>query len=142
MSARTNRAVALRTCQAVNEALASGDLDLLDDFIAFNFVHHDLRTAATASREELKLALRQLRDAFPDLRITASDLIAEGDRVASRIDATATHLGNWGDLPPTGQPVVWSGLQMIRVTGGMVVEHWGPDLIDAVAATPSGVATA
>ena len=34
------------------------------------------------------------RDAFPDVRITVEDVVAEGDRVAARWSATATDKGN------------------------------------------------
>lgn len=132
MSARTNRAIALRTFEAINEALSSGDLTLLDDFITSDFIHHDPLSATTATRDDLKRHLQRLRDAFPDFRITPTDVIAEGDRVVGRISASGTHLGEWSGIAPTGQSVFWSGLQMVRVAGGMVTEHWGQPVIISV----------
>jgi predicted ester cyclase len=143
MSARTNRTIALRAFEAINEALASGDLSLIDDFITPDFIQHDSQSPTPATRDDLKRYVRELRAAFPDLRITIADIVAEGDRVAGRISARGTHLGEWAGMAPTGEPVSWTGLQMIRIAGGMVTEFWGQPLasdieIPALGTSPPG----
>jgi predicted ester cyclase len=62
--------------------------------------------------------------AFPDLRFTMEDQLAEGDRVAYRWHARGTHTGPLGAAPPTGKPVAVDGLIVDRVVGGRVQERW------------------
>ena len=43
---------------------------------------------------------------------------------AQRILFTGTHTGRFRGLPPTGRKVRFSGLEINRMTGGKVAEHW------------------
>jgi predicted ester cyclase len=67
--------------------------------------------------------------AFPDLRCEIDDLIAEGDKVAVPNRLMGTHRGAFVG-PPTGRRVEFSSVDVVRVAGGRIVEHWG--LIDAL----------
>ena len=51
--------------------------------------------------------------------------IAEGDWVATRITAHATHLGWWLGIKPTGRRVAITGVNLDRVVNGRIVEHGG-----------------
>ncbi len=51
-------------------------------------------------------------------------MIAEGDKVVSRGSWTGTHTGPLGNIPPTGKKVMVSGIDIIRVANGKIVEHW------------------
>ena len=64
------------------------------------------------------------RTAFPDVNVAIDDMVAEGDRVAFRWTATATHKGRLLDFPPTGKRVVFEGMGIVRVDNGLVVEGW------------------
>ncbi len=64
------------------------------------------------------------RDAFPDVKIELEDIIAEGDKVAFRWSATATHQGNGLKFAATNKPVRFSGMGVIRVENGKLVEGW------------------
>jgi len=50
--------------------------------------------------------VRQFLIAFPDVQVTIDDLIAEDDKVAAQIHATATNTGLFGGNPPSGKQVV------------------------------------
>jgi steroid delta-isomerase-like uncharacterized protein len=62
--------------------------------------------------------------AFPDLRLTVEDSVAAGDKVAARITFRATHRGEFQGIPPTGQQVTFSSIELNRMEGGKVAEHW------------------
>ena len=62
--------------------------------------------------------------AFPDTRIELSDFISSSDRVAFRWASTATHLGPYFDVPPTGRRVTASGITISRIEGGRIAEDW------------------
>ena len=57
-------------------------------------------------------------EAFPDLRVTVEDMLAEGDKVATRWTIRGTHQGELMGIPPTGKQVEASGITIHRVSGG------------------------
>jgi steroid delta-isomerase-like uncharacterized protein len=67
---------------------------------------------------------RKFTSAFPDLRITVEEVIAEGDLTAARIAVTGTHTGEGLDLPPTGRPIQFEGMTFVRWKDGRVAEGW------------------
>ena len=66
--------------------------------------------------------------AFPDLRATVEDMIAEGDKVVTRWTMRGTHEGMVRDIPATGKQVTVKGVTIKRMANGKVVEEWS--LID------------
>ena len=62
--------------------------------------------------------------AFPDIRLTIEDLIAEGDRVVVRQTFRGTHQGDLMGIPPTGKQVSATGILITRITNGRAVEGW------------------
>jgi predicted ester cyclase len=64
-----------------DEVLNAGDLDAADEIVGPGFAPRD---GEVAGPEALKQVARYLRSALPDLRFDIEDLIAEGDRVATR----------------------------------------------------------
>lgn len=49
-------------------------------------------------------------------------------------------MGTCGGIPPTNKQMVIEGVNIDRVTGGMIVEHWGAantfELLVAIGALP------
>ena len=70
------------------------------------------------------------RAAFADLRPVEEDYVAGGDKVVYRWRLRATHRGAFAGVPPTGREVELSGIEIVRLAGGRIVEHW--DEIDAL----------
>lgn len=64
------------------------------------------------------------RAAFPDVRYTMEDLIAEGDRVMDRWTVHATHLGDFLGIPPTGKAITFWGIDILRIVNGRIKEIW------------------
>src|SRR5215211_2245590 len=64
------------------------------------------------------------RQAFPDLRVTVEDLIAEGDRVAAHLRFRGTHLGELDGIAPTGRRVDCTGIVVSRIEEGKIAEDW------------------
>jgi hypothetical protein len=78
MSTEENRALAHRV---VEEIYSQGDLSRIDEFLALDMVVHD-PGREYRGREQVKQAIARLHAAFPDLRYTVEDMIAERDKVA------------------------------------------------------------
>ncbi len=68
--------------------------------------------------------VRGFRAGCPDLYITIDQLLAEGDTVTKRWIFHATHTGDLTGLPPTGNRIAMSGLELFRLEGGKIVECW------------------
>lgn len=64
------------------------------------------------------------RNAFPDLHLVVEETVVEGDRLALRWSATATHTGDGLGFPATGRTVRFTGMTIGRVKDGQLVEGW------------------
>ena len=104
---------------------AFGDSDaVVDEHIHADWVDHDEAPGQPHGSAGYKWLLARLKGAFPDIRFTQADLIAEGDRVATMWTLEGTHTQPYGDLAPTGRLVSVSGIQVDRLQEGKVVESW------------------
>ena len=120
-----NKRAAHRFYQAVNEAMRTGNLALLDEIIAPDVVDHNRDPAQGAGREGIKQAFAEFRRAFPDLHMTVEDTIAEGDKVAIRFVIRMTHLGDFQGIRATRKAITMSGIDIFRFANGTLVERWG-----------------
>ena len=62
--------------------------------------------------------------AFPDLRHTIEDIIAERDKVVLRLTDYGTHQGEFMGIPPTGKEITWPVTSVYRLSKGIVQELW------------------
>lgn len=62
--------------------------------------------------------------AFPDIRVTVEDVVAERDMVVVRWTGVGTHTCDGFGCPPTGRPVRFEGTTWARVRDGKLVEGW------------------
>jgi predicted ester cyclase len=63
--------------------------------------------------------------AFPDLQVRIIELIAEGDLVMARCEATGTHKGEMNGIPPTGKTGKVAHWTINRFNEeGKIVESW------------------
>lgn len=106
------------------EVFDEGDLSIVDEVLASNFVEHNPFPEQPPGPEGMKQVLSMMRAAFPDSEMAVEDVIAEGDRIAVRAEMTGTHRGEFMGLPATGNRVTVTGLSIWRVVDGKIVEHW------------------
>jgi steroid delta-isomerase-like uncharacterized protein len=64
------------------------------------------------------------RGAFPDVEVVVEDMIAEGDKVAARCSVRAKHSGDHLGIAASGAPVDFTGIAIVRVRDGKIVEAW------------------
>ena len=121
-SAEENKAVVLRQEE---EIFTRGNLDAADEIYAPGYVGHDPSNPEDVrGPEAAKQAAADYRRAFPDLRVTVEDLIAEGDKVVARLRFRGTHLGELEGIAPTGRWVDCTGIVVSRMEGGKIAEDW------------------
>ena len=107
------------------EAWDQGQLGVIDELFAENYLRHDLRpTQPAPGPEGMRQITADFRAAFPDLRFEVEIVIAEDEFVAARWRASGTHTGPWGAVEPTGRRATFSGVNIFRFEGGKVAEIW------------------
>jgi len=62
--------------------------------------------------------------AFPDLRVSVLDQMAEGDKVASRVEMTGTQKEDFFGVPAAGAVGTLRATFWDRVVDGKITEHW------------------
>ena len=100
-----------------------GNFAVANDLVAPDYLDHDssnARTGPEGVREEVSM----YRNAFPDLRFAIEDLIAEGDKVVTRLTASGTHERDLAGIPATGRRVTISGIVITRYQNGKAAEAW------------------
>jgi steroid delta-isomerase-like uncharacterized protein len=121
----SNKATVRRFYDAAN----SGDAELvsrtIDELVEPDAVIRTPLPIEASGSELLKEVFARLLRAYPDLHITAEDLLEDGDKIVSRNTVTGTHQGEYMGLPPTGKSVTYDEIFILRLAGGRIVETWG-----------------
>jgi steroid delta-isomerase-like uncharacterized protein len=108
----------------LSELWNTGNLAIADEVFDADFVNHDPNNPGVTNSESYKGLVAAIRIGFPDFHVAADDLIAEGEKVGMRWTINATHQGDLAGMPATGTQVVWTGMTMIHLADGKVVEMW------------------
>ena len=106
------------------EVFNKANVDAIDEFCVPGFVDHTALPGMAPGIEGVKQLLGMYFNAFPDLRITVDEIVAEGDVVVIRSTVTATHTGDLMGIPPTGKPITLRGLDFVRMSGGKATGIW------------------
>ena len=75
-------------------------------------------------RRQFQQVIEAWRAAFPDVRSTVEEQVAEGDRVVTRWTARGTHTGDFQGMVPTGRSFTLTGITIERVVDGRIAEVW------------------
>ena len=109
----------------VEELFVKGNLDVVDELVADDFVDHMPMPGTSSGKEGLRQLATMFLAAFPDTSIGDVDLIAEGDKVVMRQVTTGTHQGEIMGVAATGRKITVNEIHIVRLTDGKIVEHWG-----------------
>lgn len=74
---------------------------------------------------EVKTNFDMFRTAFDDFAVEIIDRLAEADKVATYKAFSGVHNGDFMGIAPTGTPVRFLVMDIVRLRGGQIVEHWG-----------------
>jgi steroid delta-isomerase-like uncharacterized protein len=108
-----------------DESWNGGNLDLLDEMFAADYVGHDApRPDPVRGPEGMRDFLRMYHHAFSDAHITIDDVIVRDDKVVTRWTGRGTHDGDLMGMPPTGKKVEFVGIRIFRVAEGKIAEGW------------------
>ena len=102
-----------------------GNFDVIDEFVAPNYVGHDpAEPEPIRGPAGLRANIEKYLAGFPGGGVTVDDQIVDGEKVATRWTGRGTQTGEVAGIAPTGKEVTISGLTISRLEGGMVVEEW------------------
>lgn len=110
--------------QVVNRVDRSAAAELVAADLVF---HSPYTPQPTRDRESFLGMLDAVHAAIEGFRLVEHDVVAEGDRVATRWTVTGTHKGELGGIPPSGRPLSISGLSIYRIADGHIAEGWVQD---------------
>jgi steroid delta-isomerase-like uncharacterized protein len=108
----------------MEEVWNKGRVDAIDEMLAGDVVIHGLGGGDVHGPEGYRPFFERMRSAFSDVRVVVDDAVAQGDTVAARCTVSGTHTGDGLGVPATGRPVEFTGMTMVRVKDGKIVEGW------------------
>jgi predicted ester cyclase len=118
MSIEENKAVVLR----FYELFSRGEFDACKKLISPKFVSH--RTTGDILAKDMANDLGKLFTAFPDLKLTIEQMVAEGDKVAFREIAEGTHKGEFMGIAPTDKKFKMINACILKIVDGKWAEAW------------------
>jgi predicted ester cyclase len=121
MLTEQNKAIVLQFYKAFDDRQMDQALELL----AQNFVAHLAGIPEPLDGEGFKQFGMSFYLAFSQGQHVFDEVIVSGDRVVTCGTFTATHLGEFQGLPPTGKQISLSIMHIDRIENEKIVEHWG-----------------
>jgi len=109
------------------EVWNKGHADAIDEMFDENGIAHGLSTDPSQpikGPKEFKPFHTVFREAFPNMMIVVEDTIAEDDKVVARCSVRAKHEGDFQGLAATQSPVEFTGIAIVRIKNGKIVEAW------------------
>ena len=118
MTIEQNKALVQRF---ITEIFEQGRPGAVDELCADDFIGH---TWGNADKAGLKAAMARVSKGLADAHFKIDDMIAEGDRVAVRVTASARQVGEFMGLPASGKSYEIGEIHIFRLRDGKVTEHW------------------
>ena len=107
-----------------DEVWSNGNLGVVDEIFADEYVKHWGAYRPTVGKDELKTHVTNLRSSFPDWNERVDDIHASGDMVFARWTESGTFTNEFYGMAPTNKHVSAAGMGWIRISGGRIVEEW------------------
>jgi predicted ester cyclase len=134
----TSRSEAYRVLERIfDEGFATGNDAIVDEICSPDLVEHQFGLAGGGAEAiaHVKAAIRDVHRAVPDISFTIEDAVESGDIIWVRVRAQGTATGPFFG-PPSGRPIDIMVIDVARVAGGRITEHWGvPDRFAMLAQT-------
>lgn len=121
-----NKAIARRF---IEEVFAQGRAETVDEIVAKDFRSHAWPSTGDGPGD-VKGAIERVSHGLEDIAFEIEDMIAEEDRVAARVTASARQVGEFMGIPPGGKSYRIGEIHIFRIADGQIVEHW--DQIDTM----------
>jgi steroid delta-isomerase-like uncharacterized protein len=111
-----------------DRGFGAGDMTVVDELVTPDRPDHEpsLPPELTRDREGLKKTIGLLRAAFPDIKMTPTFMVGEGDKVVAVTTIEGTHRGDLMGIPATNKSFRVDVADVCRfASDGRIAEHWG-----------------
>lgn len=108
-----------------DEVVNDRRLEVVHEVFADDFLNHAAPVGQQLGTDALIEFFASLQLGFPDFRARLDELVPAGDRITVRFTFSGTHTGEFMGLAPTGRRVTMSGIDLLRVADGRIIELWG-----------------
>jgi steroid delta-isomerase-like uncharacterized protein len=122
MSTQENKDIVLR--QWYQELWNKWNVGAADDLLTSDYLLHLSGSPTPMDRDATKQVVTMFRSAFPDLRHTVDEMIAEENTIATRWTVWGTHRGEFQGIAPTGKRISVSGTTVHHMANGRIAETW------------------
>jgi len=119
MTPQENKAIIRRYIETWNR----GDLDGVFAFWSPDIVHHT--RFASHGYDDTRRIVTEFTSNFEWMRFQLEDMVAEGDRVVTRMTWRAKHDRGYLAGAPTSKEITCAVLGIARLKDGKIIEHWG-----------------
>jgi steroid delta-isomerase-like uncharacterized protein len=110
-----------------DEVWNKGRAEAIDELFDEEGVAHGLADETGSSLRGpsgFKPFFHKFREAFPEIEVVVEDTVSEGDKVAARCTVRGHHRGDTLGFKATDSPVEFTGIAIVRVSNGKIVEAW------------------
>ena len=123
-----------QTIRRIQEELfGKGRLDLVPELIHEDFVNHAPLPGVPANRSGLETEVKMLHASLSEPSGPADMILVDGDRVAWRYTFRGRHTGEFMGVPPSGNQVEITGIDLGVVRDGKLAEWWSEvDMLDVM----------
>jgi len=109
------------------EVWNKGRVEAIDEMLAAHVRTHGLEHPDGTSVDgngAFKAFHQQLCSSFSGIHVDVTQTVSENDLTVARCVVTATHTGDGLGVPATGRTVSFTGMCMVRLQNGRVIEAW------------------
>lgn len=119
MDTDANKQLVLKLYAALND----GDVAAVSELVTPDYVENDPLPGQGCGRQGVIDRFSVIVNGLAP-RFTVHDVVAERDKVVVRWTNAGTHVGEFAGIPATGQAFTIGGIDIYRVAGGRLCEHW------------------
>jgi steroid delta-isomerase-like uncharacterized protein len=100
-------------------------LELVSDLISPSHALHDNNSSGSSvGPEAYRAEIAVYLAAFPDLRFTVEDTVAEKDKVAASWTISGTHKGEFWGVRPTNKKISLDGITIHHIANGKIIDSY------------------
>jgi predicted ester cyclase len=107
------------------EESTKGNLDVIDELLAPDFVDRSLLPGQGPTREDFKRSVAEILDDFSTTSFTIEEQVAEGDTVVTKYRQSGVQRREIMGVPPSGKEETGGGVYIHRISGSKFTEEWG-----------------
>ena len=118
MNVEANKAVVRKYYELLDKGDVEGIIGIFSDDILWRFPG----MPEPLNKETLKGLIQGFKSAFPDMKHTFRNELADGDQVATALTFTGTQTGEMQGIAPSNNKVEFTALNIHRVKDGKIAE--------------------